>query len=45
MAYKKNLGSPLHTALSKALLSAGLLGMGLQTARGLVVSLDVKYKW
>lgn len=41
-AYKKNFGSPPHTAFSNALRSAGVFGMGLQIARGLVVSWAVR---
>lgn len=32
LTYKKNFGSPLHTALSRASLSAVVFGIGLQNA-------------
>lgn len=44
--YKKNLGSPLHTALMRASRSDGDFGMGLQNAKGSDrLSSPVRYKW
>jgi hypothetical protein len=43
--YKKNLGLPLTTALSRASLSVGFLGMGLQKAKGSQqASCSVRYR-
>jgi hypothetical protein len=46
MTYKKNLGSPLTTALTSASLSVGFFGIGLQKAKGSQqASSEVRYRW